>query len=92
MEYILTLIFVMLLLLIFYLANKIQLDRQKYKARLDVLQDFIQDLNKHQENREQQLYFSQELKERLKQITTDLNQNIFDLNYYLFEENYQKKK
>lgn len=82
----------MLLLLIFYLANKIQSDRQKYKARLDVLQDFIQDLSKHQENQAQQLYFSQELKERLKQITTDLNQNIFDLNYYLFEENYQKKK
>lgn len=91
MEYILTIIFLMLLMLIFYLAGKIHSDREKYKSRLSVLEQFITDLNKQQETQMQQLQLSQELKERLKQITSDLNQNIFDFNYTVFEENYKKR-
>lgn len=81
----------MLLSLIFYLTTKIQSDREKYKTRLAVLKSFIVDLNAQQENQAQQLQVSQELRERLKKITSDLNQDIFELNYHLFEENYQKR-
>ena len=92
MENILIIVFIMLLSLIFYLTTKIQSDREKYKTRLAVLKSFIVDLNAQQENQAQQLQVSQELRERLKKITSDLNQDIFELNYHLFEENYQKKE
>lgn len=92
MEYFLTFIFVVLLAWIFYLVNKIQSDREKYKSRLIDLEKFIFDLNVLQENQSQQLQLSQELRVRLKKITSDLNNDILDLNNYLFQENYQKRE
>jgi predicted Holliday junction resolvase-like endonuclease len=92
MEFILTVVFVMLLLFIFYLANKIQTDREKFKARLSVLENFVIDLNAQQKSQNQQLQFSNELRERLKKITQSLNEDVFELNYQLFDENYQKRK
>lgn len=91
MEYLLVIIFLLLLLVIFCLANKIVVDRDKFKSKLRLLNELMNDLNNQQELQDSQINISNELRERLKQIVDEINQDIFDLNYQLFEENYQKK-
>lgn len=91
MEYLLVIIFLLLLLVIFCLAKKIVEDRDKFKSKLRLLNELMNDLNNQQELQDSQINISNELRERLKQIVDEINQDIFDLNYQLFEENYQKK-
>jgi len=91
MEYLLVIIFLLLLMVIFCLANKIVADRDKFKSKLRLLNELMNDFNSQQQLQDSQINISNELRERLNQIVNEINQDIFDLNYQLFEENYQKK-
>ena len=91
MEYLLAIVFLLLLLVIFCLANKIVIDRNKYKSKLKLLNQLINDLNSQQEMQNCQINISVEFRDRLNQIVNEINRDVFELSFQLFEENYQKK-
>ena len=92
MEYLLAIVFLLLLLVIFCLANKIVIDRNKYKSKLKLLNQLINDLNSQQELQNCQINISVEFRDRLDQIVNEINRDVFELSFQLFEENYQKKE
>ena len=92
MEYLLAIVFLLLLLVIFCLANKIVIDRNKYKSKLKLLNQLINDLNSQQELQNCQINISVEFRDRLNQIVNETNRDVFELSFQLFEENYQKKE
>ncbi len=92
MEYLLAIVFLLLLLVIFCLANKIVIDRNKYKSKLKLLNQLINDLNSQQELQNCQINISVEFRDRLNQIVNEINRDVFELSFQLFEENYQKKE
>lgn len=92
MEYLLAIVFLLLLLVIFCLANKIVIDRNKYKSKLKLLNQLINDLNSQQEMQNCQINISVEFRDRLDQIVNEINRDVFELSFQLFEENYQKKE
>ncbi|NMH25581.1 hypothetical protein [Flavobacterium solisilvae] len=92
MEYLLAIVFLLLLLVIFCLANKIVIDRNKYKSKLKLLNQLINDLNSQQEMQNCQINISVEFRDRLNQIVNEINRDVFELSFQLFEENYQKKE
>ncbi|WP_162127272.1 hypothetical protein [Flavobacterium phycosphaerae] len=86
MIYIITLLAIFFLVLIVYLLDKIQTDRLKYQAKLQVLEEFIVHISKEHRVQNNQLQVTEELKQKMKVINTTLNKELFDLNYQLFEE------
>lgn len=79
------------LILIIYLINKIQLDRQKFNSRVKILEEFIVHLTQEQKLQNNQLQLSEELKQKLVSINTTLNKDIYEMNFNLFEELYPRK-
>jgi len=74
------------LILIVYLLDKIQTDRLKYQAKLQILEEFMVHISKEHQVQNNQLQVTEELKQKMKAINATLNKEIFDLNYQLFEE------
>lgn len=91
MNYILVPLTTVFLLLIIYLISKIQLDRQKFNSRIKVLEAFIVQISNEQKAQNNQLVLSEELKQKLIQINTTLNKDIYEVNFNLFEELYPRK-
>lgn len=91
MTTILALFTVLFLVLIIYLITKIQLDRQKFNARIKVLEDFIVQISNEQKTQNNQLQLSEELKEKLSLINATLSQDIYEVNFNLVEELYPRK-
>lgn len=91
MTNILALITAFFLILIIYLINKIQLDRQKFRSRVKFLEDFILQLNQEQKLQNNQLQLSEDLKQKLKYINSTLNKEIYELNLDLIKDLYPKK-
>ena len=87
----LTLLTAFFLLLIIYLINKIQLDRQKFRSRVATLEDFIVQLNKEQQFQNNQLQLSAELKHKLNHINSTLNNEIYELNLDLIKDLHPRK-
>lgn len=79
------------LILIIYLINKIQLDRQKHQSRIKILEDFIAQISFEQQAQSNQLQLSEELKKKLVHINSMLSKDIYDLNFKLVEELYPRK-
>lgn len=92
MTNILALMTAFFLILIIYLINKIQLDRQKFRARVKFLEDFIMQLNQEQKLQNNQLQLSEELKQELNHINSTLNKEIYELNLDLIEGLYPKNE
>jgi len=86
MIYIITLLAIFFLILIVYLLDKIQTDRLKYQAKLQILEEFMVHISKEHQVQNNQLQVTEELKQKMKAINATLNKEIFDLNYQLFEE------
>lgn len=91
MTNILALITVLFLVLIVYLITKIQLDRQKFRSRIKVLEDFIVHISEEQNTQNNQLQLSEELKEKLTQINATLSRDIYEVNFGLVEDLYPRK-
>jgi len=91
MTYLLIFITLLLSFLIVYLILKSYQSQKKFQTRLTVLEDFIIELNKEHQKQSIQLQLSEDLKIKLKQVNTVLNQNVFELNYQLFENSFPKK-
>jgi len=91
MTTILALFTFLFLVLIIYLITKIQLDRQKFNARIKVLEDFIVQISNEQKTQNNQLQLSEELKEKLSLINATLSQDIYEVNFNLVEELYPRK-
>ncbi|HNP33633.1 MAG TPA: hypothetical protein PKN96_10100 [Flavobacterium sp.] len=79
------------LIIIIYLINKIQVDRQNFNSRIKILEEFIVQITNEQKAQNNQLQLSEELKEKLIHINTTLNKDIYDINFKLFEELYPRK-
>lgn len=79
------------LLLIIYLINRIQTDRQKFRSRIKFLEDFIEQLNNEQKLRDNQLQLSAELRQKLNYINSTLNKEIYELNLDLIKDLYAGK-
>ena len=91
MTTILALITFFFLVLIIYLINKIQLDRQKFQSKIKILEDFIVQISTEQKTQNNQLRLSDELKEKLTQINATLTKDIYEINFNLVEELYPRK-
>lgn len=91
MTNLLALLTFLFLSLIIYLIYKIQLDRNKFQSRIQVLEDFIIQISKEQQLQNNQLKLSEELKKKLIEINSVLNKDIYDLNFGLVEELYSKQ-
>lgn len=91
MTNVLALLTIFFLILIIYLIDKIQIDRQKFHSRIKILEDFIMQLNNEQQLQNNQLELSEELKQKLTKINATLNSAIYDINFKLVEELYSKK-
>lgn len=91
MTTVLTLITMLFLVLIIYLISKIQLDRQKFNARIKVLEDFIVQISQEQKTQNNQLLLSEELRKKLKHINATLSKDIYEVNFNLVEELYPRK-
>lgn len=87
------LIFISVLFLgiIIYLLDKIQADRLKYRSKMKVLEDFIVHLNEEQQIQNNQILLSSELKQKLDNINSKLNKEIYELNLSLIEDLYPGK-
>ncbi len=87
------LIFISVLFLgiIIYLLDKIQADRLKYRSKMKVLEDFIVHLNEEQQIQNNQILLSSELKQKLDNINSKLNKEIYELNLNLIEDLYPRK-
>lgn len=79
------------LAIIIYLLNKIQADRLKYHAKIKVLEDFVMQLSNEQKLQNSQLQLSAELKQKLNDINSKLNKEIYELNLSLIEDLYPGK-
>lgn len=88
-----TLIFISVLFLgiIIHLLNKIQADREKYRSKMKVLEDFIVHLNNEQKIQNNKILLSAELKQKLDHINSKLNEEIYELNLSLIEDLYPGK-
>ena len=91
MTTVLALITVLFLVLIIYLIAKIQLDRQKFRSRIKVLEDFIVQMSNEQKTQNNQLQLSEELREKLTHINATLSKDIYEVNFNLVEELYPRK-
>lgn len=91
MTNILALLTLFFLVLIVYLINRIQLDREKFNSRIKILEEFIVQLRNEQQLQNNQLQLSEELKMKLTQINSVLNNDIYDINFKLVEELYPRK-
>lgn len=91
MTNVLALMTFLFLIFIIYLINKIQLDRQKFRARVKFLEDFIVQLGNEQKLQNKQLEMSEELKQQLNYINSTLNKEIYELNLDLIEGLYPRK-
>ena len=78
-------------ILVVYLVNKIQVDRQKFNSRIRILEDFIVQISKEQKAQNNQLLLSEELKQKLIHINATLNKDIYEVNFNLVEEIYPRK-
>ncbi|MCF6128246.1 hypothetical protein L1S35_01070 [Flavobacterium sp. AS60] len=87
----LILITFLFLAIIIYLLNKIQADRLKYHSKIKVLEDFIVQLSDEQKLQNSQLQLSAELKQKLNDINSKLNKEIYELNLSLIEDLYPGK-
>lgn len=87
----LILISFLFLAIIIYLLNKIQADRLKYHAKIKVLEDFVMQLSNEQKLQNSQLQLSAELKQKLNDINSKLNKEIYELNLSLIEDLYPGK-
>lgn len=88
---VLALLTLLFLILIIYLINKIQLDRQKFRSRVKFLEDFIVQLGNEQKLQANQLQLSEELKHKLDHINSTLNKEIYELNLDLIKDLYPVK-
>ncbi len=79
------------LMLIIYLINKIQLDREKFRDRVKILEDFIVELDHEQQLQNSQIKLSEELKQKLNFINSTLNKEIYELNLDLIQSLYPGK-
>lgn len=79
------------LILIIYLINKIQLDRQKFNSRIKILEEFIVQITQEQKTQNNQLQLSEELKQKLTHINATLSKDIYEVNFNLVEELYPRK-
>ncbi len=79
------------LVLMIYLIAKIQLDRQKFHSRIQILEEFIVQLGNEQEVQNNQLQLSEELREKLKHINATLSTDIYEVNFKLVGELYPGK-
>lgn len=79
------------LILIIYLINRIQSDRQKFNTRIKILEEFIVQITNEQKAQNNQLQLSEELKQKWISINATLNKDIYDVNFNLFEELYPRK-
>jgi hypothetical protein len=91
MTNILALITLFFLVLIIYLITRIQLDRQKFRNRIKVLEDFIVQIGDEQKAQNNQLKLSEELKFKLTQINATLSKDIYEVNFKLVEDLYPRK-
>ena len=91
MTTVLALITLLFLVLIIYLISKIQLDRQKFNARIKVLEDFIVQISQEQKRQNNQLLLSEELRKKLTHINATLSKDIYEVNFNLVEELYPRK-
>lgn len=87
----LILISFLFLAIIIYLLNKIQADRLKYNSKIKVLEDFVVQLSNEQKLQSSQLQLSAELKQKLSDINSKLNKEIYELNLSLIEDLYPGK-
>jgi uncharacterized protein YoxC len=91
MTNILALLTILFLVLIIYLINRIQQDRDKFNSRIKILEEFILQLSNEQELQNNQLQLSEELKKKLTHINSVLNKDIYEINFKLVEELYPRK-
>lgn len=82
---------ILFLSLIVYLINRIQVDRQKFNARIKFLETFIVEISKEHKSKENQVQLSEELKEKLVQMNQTLSQDIYEMNFKLVEQLYPRK-
>lgn len=66
-------------------------DKKKYQSRIQILEDFIEQLNLKQEVQNNQLQLSEELKQKLAYINATLNKDIYEVNFNLVEKLYPRK-
>lgn len=91
MTNILALLTIFFLVLIIYLINRIQLDRERFNSRIKILEEFILQLGNEQQLQNNQLQLSEELKKQLTHINSVLNKDIYDINFKLVEDLYPRK-
>jgi hypothetical protein len=91
MTTILALMMTLFLVLIIYLIAKIQIDRQKFHSRIQILEDFIIQIGQEQHAQNNQLQLSEELKQKLTQINATLSKDIYEVNFNLVAELYRGK-
>ena len=63
----------------------------KFQSKVSYLEDIIKQLCEEQKVQNNQLYLSEELKNKITLINVSLSNDIFELNYQLLEELYPKK-
>lgn len=91
MTTVLTLIITFTFIMIIYLIHNIQTEKEKFRVRLQFLEDFKVQLSKKQIIRENQLLLSEEFKQKLIFINTKLNNDIYELNLTAIEDLYPRK-
>lgn len=91
MTNVLALVTLFFLILIIYLINKIQVDRQKHQSKIKILEDFIAQISFEHQTQNYQLQLSEDLKKKVDHFNSVLSKDIYDLNFKLVEELYPRK-
>ena len=86
MIYLLLLIICFLLIAIVYFNLQFYQSNKKFKEKIEILEAFLFQLNKEQNEQLLKVQLSNDLKSKMKEVNATLNKEIFDLNYQLFEE------
>ena len=91
MTNVLAIVTLFFLIVIIYLINKIQVDRQKHQSKIKILEDFIAQISFEHQTQNHKLQLSEDLKKKVDHFNSVLSKDIYDLNFKLVEELYPRK-
>lgn len=57
-----------------------------FKEQIEILEAFLRQLSKEQNEQNLKVQLSEDLKTKMKEVNATLNKEIFDLNFQLFQE------
>lgn len=91
MLYFLIIVIIVLFGVIVYLSYQFNRDIVSYRLKIKVLEDFVYQISNEQHIQTDKLALSEALRQKMRDVNSVLNKDIFELNYELFAALSKKK-